>query len=381
MSKQDYYALLGVSRDAGADDIKKAYRKLAMQYHPDRNANNPESEKKFKEINEAYDVLKDDQKRSAYNQYGHAAFEQGGGHPGGGYGFAGGGFNDMFEDVINEFMGGGARGGGRSSGRGAARGADLRYNLTITLKEAFDGTQTKIRLGTLVKCGPCTGSGAASGSKVESCAKCHGRGVVRAQQGFFTVERTCPSCQGAGQTIQNPCGSCKGAGRVRGEKNLSVSIPQGIEDGSRIRVTGEGEDGANGGPAGDLYVYVSLEPHAFFERDGASLHCRVPIPMALAALGGDMEVPTIDGKPVKVTIPEGTQSSRQLRLKGKGMTILRRHNRGDMFIHLHVETPVNLSKKQKELLRAFNGEEKSPGSSPEAQKFTEKVKKFFDSLL
>lgn len=376
MSKKDYYALLGVSRNASADDIKKAYRKLAMQYHPDRNANNPESEKKFKEINEAYDVLKDDQKRSAYDQYGHSAFEQGGGP--GGFGFAAGGFSDMFEDVINEFMGGG-RSGGRGRG-GAQRGGDLRYNLTITLKEAFDGTQTKIRLSTLVKCAPCTGSGAASGSKVETCSKCHGRGVVRAQQGFFTVERTCPSCQGAGQTIQNPCGSCKGTGRDRGEKTLTISIPQGIEDGSRIRMTGEGEDGSNGGPAGDLYVYVSIEPHAFFERDGSSLHCRVPISLALAALGGDMEVPTIDGTPVKVTIPEGTQSGRQLRLKGKGMTILRRHNRGDMFIHLHVETPVNLSKKQKELLRAFDAEEKAEGSSPEAYNFTEKVKKFFDAL-
>ena len=382
MSKQDYYELLGVQRTASADDLKKAYRKLAMKYHPDRNAGNPDAEKKFKEINEAYDILKDDQKRSAYDQFGHRAFEQGGGggFGGGGFGYGGGGgFSDIFEDVINEFMGGGGR--GRPGGRGGAtRGNDLRYNLNISLQDAFEGTKAKVHLNTLVGCMPCGGSGAASGSKVESCTTCHGRGVVRSQQGLFTLERTCPSCQGAGQTIKNPCASCSGSGRVRGERNLTVSIPQGIEDGSRIRVAGEGEHGTQGGGVGDLYVYVTIDPHPFFERDGSSLHCQVPIPMTLAALGGDVEVPTIDGTPVKVSIPEGTQSGRQLRLKGKGMTILRRHNRGDMFIHLNVETPMNLNKKQRELLRAFDGEGKGAGSSPESQKFTEKVKKFLDAL-
>jgi molecular chaperone DnaJ len=383
MAKPDYYETLGVDR--GADDaaLKSAYRKLAMKYHPDRNPDDASAEAKFKEANEAYDVLKDADKRAAYDQFGHAAFEGGGpgaGQGGGGFGF-GGGFADIFDEMFGDF-GGGGRGGNR--GRpGAAHGADLRYNMQISLEDAFKGRETQIRVPTAVGCGDCNGSGAAKGSHPSTCDACQGRGKVRAQQGFFTIERTCPACNGAGQTIEDPCGSCGGQGRVRKEKTLKVTIPAGVEDGTRIRLSGEGEAGSMGGQTGDLYIFVAVAPHRMFKRDGADLHLRVPIPMATAALGGSVEVPTIEGKRAKVTVPKGTQSGHQFRLRGKGMSVLRSQARGDMYIDVNVETPVNLSKRQEELLREFQGEKPVKGqstTSPESEGFFSRVKELWDDL-
>lgn len=376
MSKQDYYELLGVSRSASEDDIKRAYRKAAMKYHPDRNPGDASAEQKFKEINEAYDVLKDPQKRAAYDRYGHAAFEQGAGAGGGGFDFHfAHGFADIFDEMFGEFMGG-RRGGGFSG-----RGADLRYNMEITLEEAFQGKTASVRVPSSVTCEECKGTGGAGGSQPVACPTCNGLGKIRAQQGFFTIERTCPACQGMGRVIRDPCRGCGGSGRVRKEKTLSVNIPAGVEDGTRIRLAGEGEAGVRGAPPGDLYIFLSVKPHRFFQREGANLHCRVPIPMTKAALGGSVEVPTIDGGRARVTVPPGTQSGHQFRLKGKGMSVLRSNARGDMFVQAVVETPVNLSKRQQELLREF---EKEGGTnektSPESHGFFARVKELWEDL-
>ena len=374
MAKQDFYEVLGVAKSASADDLKKAYRKLAMQYHPDRNSGDKGSEQRFKNISEAYDVLKDDQKRAAYDRFGHAAFEQTGGRGPGDFGFSGG-FADIFDEMFGEFMGGGRRGQA-----GSSRGSDVRYNLEISLEESFRGKQTTIRVPNLVACDQCNGSGAEPGSKPVSCPTCHGRGRVRTQQGFFSVERACPGCQGAGRVIEKPCKGCGGQGRVRREKTLSVNIPPGIEDGTRIRLVGEGEFGVRGAAPGDLYMFVSVAPHSLFQRDGANIHCRVPIPMTTAALGGNIEVPTVDGSRARVTVPAGTQSGHQFRLKAKGMTVLRSAARGDMFIEATVETPVNLNKRQQELLREFDKEGENNRTHPESEGFFARVKEFFEDL-
>ncbi|MCK6441559.1 molecular chaperone DnaJ [Elstera cyanobacteriorum] len=378
MAKQDYYELLGVSRTASADDLKKAYRKLAMQYHPDRNPGDAAAELKFKEISEAYDVLRDDDKRAAYDRFGHAAFEGGGrggaGGAGGGFDFNfASGFADIFDEVFGEFMGGGRRGGGATSGRGS----DLRYNLEISLEDAFAGTTAKIQVASSIVCEACDGSGAEAGSKPVSCPTCSGMGKVRAQQGFFTIERPCPTCGGAGRVIEKPCKVCAGAGRTRQEKTLSVTIPAGVEDGTRIRLTGEGEAGVRGAPAGDLYIFLSIRPHRIFQRDGANIFYRVPIPMTTAALGGQIEVPSIDGSRVKIVIPAGTQTGHQFRLRGKGMSVLRSNQRGDMYVETSVETPVNLTPRQQELLREFDAAGEADQTHPQSSGFFQRVKEFF----
>lgn len=376
MSKKDFYEQLGVSKTASKDELKKAYRKLAMQYHPDKNQGDDKAEAKFKEINEAYDVLKDDQKRAAYDQMGHAAFDGSGGFggQGGGNPFGGGfDFGDIFDDL---FGGGSRRGGGRPQQQ---RGADLRYNLSVSLEDAFAGKQETIHITTAAQCGTCDGSGAKEGSKPTTCSTCGGHGRVRMKQGFFTVETTCTTCQGRGQMIQDPCGTCAGSGRVRKNKKLNVSIPKGVEDGTRIRLTGEGEAGERSAPAGDLYVFITVKPHKFFEREGSNLHAEVPITFATAALGGTVEVPTVGGGKVKVTIPEGTQSGHQFRLRGKGMPTLHSSFSGDMYVHTKVETPVKLSKEQKELLRKFE-ETSSSSSNPETESFFKKAKDLWNDL-
>jgi molecular chaperone DnaJ len=376
MAKQDFYEALGVRRGASPEDIKKAYRKLAMQHHPDRNPGDKAAEHKFKELSEAYEILKDDQKRAAYDRFGHAAFENAGGGPGagpfGGFGNAGG-FADIFDEMFGEFMG-----GQRSGAQG--RGSDLRYNLEISLEEAFKGKQTSVRVPTLAPCEGCKGSGAEAGSKPVTCPTCKGSGRVRAQQGFFTIERTCASCQGAGRVIERPCKICGGQGRVRKEKTLAVNIPPGVEDGTRIRLAGEGESGMRGAAPGDLYIFLSLAPHRIFQRDGANIHCRVPIAMATAALGGSLEVPVIDGGRAKITVPPGTQTGHQFRLRGKGMSVLRSQARGDMYVQAVVETPMNLTKRQQELLREFDKEGEAGKTSPESEGFFSRVKEFFEDL-
>ena len=371
----DYYEVLGVSRSADAKELKSAYRKLAMKYHPDRNPDDAEAEKKFKEINEAYGVLKDDQQRAAYDNYGHAAFENGGPGAGGGFGgggFGGGGFADIFEEMF-----GGFGGGGRSAG-GSQRGGDLRYNMEISLEDAYTGKEAEIRIPSAVSCDVCDGSGAEKGSSPVTCGTCKGAGRVRMQQGFFTVERTCHTCQGVGKVIEKPCGNCHGSGQVEKEKTLQVNIPAGVEEGNRIRLAGEGEMGARGGTPGDLYIFLSIEPHRIFQREGADIYCRVPISMTQAALGGSVEVPTIDGGRAKVSIPDGTQSRQQFRLRSKGMSVLRSSSRGDMYVEVTVETPVNLTKRQKELLREF--EEESGDNSPLSSGFFKRVKEFWEDL-
>ena len=386
MAKGDYYDILGVSKDASADELKKAYRKLAMKYHPDRNPDDKEAETKFKEAGEAYDVLKDEQKRAAYDRFGHAAFEGGMGGGGGGagaQGFGGGGFADIFDEMFGDFMGGGGRrpgGGGAGPGGGAARGADLRLNLEITLEEAFEGKKAQIHVPTAVGCETCNGSGAEPGSSPTSCPSCNGRGRVRSQSGFFTIERTCPRCGGRGQVIENPCHDCNGQGRVQRDQTLAVQIPAGVEDGTPIRLSGKGEAGMRGGPTGDLYVFISVKPHAFFKRDGAHLFCEAPIPMTTAALGGSIEVPVIDGKRARVTIPAGTQNEHSFRLRGKGMSVLRSQARGDLYVQVRVETPVNLSKRQKELLEEFAKEAEGKSNSPESEGFFTKVKELWKGL-
>jgi molecular chaperone DnaJ len=374
MAKQDFYETLGVGKSANADELKQAYRKLAMQYHPDRNSGDKGSEQKFKDISEAYDVLKDDQKRAAYDRFGHAAFEHGNGaSAAGGFGFSGG-FADIFVFIFVTL------GGGRRDAGPSRSGSDLRYNLEIPLEDAFKGKQTTIRVNTFTQCEPCRGSGAEAGSRPATCRTCQGHGRVRAQQGFFTIERTCPTCQGAGTVIEKPCKSCGGQGRVRREKTLSVSIPSGVEDGTRIRLSGEGEVGLHGTPAGDLYIFISIAQHAIFQRDGANIYCRVPIPFTTAALGGAIEVPTVEGTRTKVTVPAGTQSGHRFRLKSKGMTVLRSPTRGDMYVHAVVETPVNLTKRQQDLLREFEKEGDQRKTNPESEGFFARVKEFFEDL-
>lgn len=386
---EDYYKLLGVERNASADDIKKAYRKLAMKYHPDQNKGDSSAEEKFKEVNQAYDVLKDEQKRAAYDRFGSAAFDGSMGGGGGGGGFGGGGFHagsfsDIFEDMFGDFMGGrGGGGGGRSSA--SMRGSDMQYTMEISLDDAFRGKEAKIKIPVNDTCDGCSGSGAENGTAAQSCSTCGGVGRVRQQQGFFTIERSCPSCDGAGVTIKNPCKKCSGSGRMRKEKTLKVKIPAGVETGRRIRLTGEGEAGVRGGPRGDLYVLLSVKAHKLFQRDGANLYCRVPITVTRAALGGDIEVPTIEGTRATVKVPAGTQTGQQFRLKGKGMSILRSEARGDMYIEIFVETPVNLSKKQQDLLRELDtsmgaDSASSNRNSPESSGFFKKMKEFWDDL-
>ncbi|EEW58756.1 Chaperone protein DnaJ [Tritonibacter mobilis] len=383
MSKRDYYEVLGVSKGASADEIKKGFRKKAKELHPDRNADNPDAEAQFKEANEAYDVLKDPERKAAYDRYGHAAFENGmggggggraGGHPGGDFSSA---FSDVFDDLFGDFMGGG---GGRGSARQrATRGADLRYNLRLSLEEAFAGLHKTINVPTSVSCTSCDGTGAEGGAEPTTCPTCSGMGKVRAQQGFFTVERTCPTCSGLGQMIKNPCKTCHGHGRVEKDRSLSVNIPAGVETGTRIRLAGEGEAGLRGGPPGDLYIFIEVARHELFEREGNNLHCRVPVSMAKAALGGAIEVPTIDGGRGRVQIPEGSQSGRQMRLRGKGMPALRGGGTGDMFIELAVETPVNLTPRQKEILKEFD-EISEENTNPETRSFFSSVKSFWDGM-
>ncbi|HZH25773.1 MAG TPA: molecular chaperone DnaJ [Azospirillaceae bacterium] len=373
MAKQDYYALLGVPKGASADELKKAYRKLAMQYHPDRNPGDKEAEQKFKDINEAYDVLKDEQKRAAYDRFGHAAFEQGRGGGGGFGGFDfGSGFADIFDEMFGDFMGGRRQASGR--------GSDLKYDMEISLEDAFKGSQATIRVPTLGPCDACKGTGAEGASQPAACPTCNGSGNVRATQGFFTIQRTCPTCHGQGRVIKDPCKVCSGAGRVRRDKTLQVNIPAGVEDGTRIRLAGEGEAGMRGASPGDLYIFISVAPHRMFQRDGANLHCRVPIPMTTAALGGTIEVPTIDGTRARLQVPEGTQSGAQFRLKGKGMSVLRSPARGDMYVEILVETPVNLNKKQQDLLREFEKAGGDSVTSPQSTGFFAKVKELWEDL-
>jgi molecular chaperone DnaJ len=370
MAKRDYYDVLGVARGADEAAIKAAFRKAAKDCHPDVNAHDPKAEARFKELSEAYDVLKDPQKRAAYDQFGHAAFNGGAGGPGGmgGFGFdPGSAFSDIFEDLFGDLT------GRRRGAHGAGRGSDLRYNMAISLAEAYGGKQTEIHVGASVACEHCRGSGAEPGSSPVTCPTCRGHGRVRAAQGFFTIERTCPQCQGRGQMIKDPCHTCNGIGRVQKERTLSVNVPAGVEDGTRIRLANEGEAGVRGGPPGDLYIFLSVRPHEIFERDGPNLHARVPVSLATAALGGEIEVPTLDGGRAKIKIPEGTQSGRQFRLRGKGMPVLRSQAHGDLFIEVFVETPVNLTKKQKELLRQF-AHESSEHTSPETVSFLDKIK-------
>jgi molecular chaperone DnaJ len=379
MSKRDYYEILGLSKGASADEIKKGYRQKAKELHPDRNTDKPDAEGQFKEAGEAYEVLKNADKKAAYDRYGHAAFEGGmgggGGRPGaGGQGDFGSAFSDIFDDLFGNV--GGARGAGRQSR--ASRGNDLRYNLRITLEEAFAGLQKTVTVPTAVGCGSCKGTGAEGGSEPQTCPTCSGMGKVRAQQGFFTVERTCPTCNGMGQSIKNPCHECHGAGRVEKEKSLSVNIPAGVETGTRIRLAGEGEAGMRGGPTGDLYIFIEVRDHDLFEREVNNLFCRVPVSMATAALGGDIEVPTIDGGRSRVKIPAGSQSGRQMRLRAKGMPALRGGGPGDMFIEMAVETPVNLTSKQKELLREF--EDLASDNNPQSSSFFKSVKSFWESM-
>ncbi|MDJ1016015.1 MAG: molecular chaperone DnaJ [Paracoccaceae bacterium] len=377
MAKRDYYEVLGVGKGASADEIKKAYRQKAKALHPDRNADKPDAEAQFKEANEAYEVLKDDEKKAAYDRFGHAAFEGGmGGRPGGfgGQGDFASAFSDVFDDLFGDIMGGGRRGGGQR----AVRGSDLRYNLRISLEDAFQGMQKSIQVPTAVTCDVCDGTGSEAGAEPTTCPTCSGMGKVRAQQGFFTVERTCPTCSGMGQIIKNPCKTCGGAGRVEKDRSLSVNIPAGVETGTRIRLAGEGEAGLRGGPSGDLYIFIEVREHALFQRDGTNLYCRVPVSMTSAAMGGDIEVPTIDGGRSRVKVPAGSQSGRQMRLRSKGMPALRGGPAGDMFIELAVETPVNLTGRQKELLREF--EKLSEENNPESTGFFKKVKTFWDGM-
>jgi molecular chaperone DnaJ len=385
MAKRDFYDVLGVSRGASAEEIKKAYRQKAKELHPDRNKDTPDAEAQFKEVNEAYDALKDPERKAAYDRFGHAAFEggmggMGGGGPRGGARAYGGAdfasaFSDVFDDLFGDFMRGGGGAGGRQR---AARGSDLRYNLRVTLEEAYKGVQKTISVPTSVACSACSGTGAEGGAEPVSCPTCSGLGKVRAQQGFFTVERTCPTCGGAGQIVKNPCKTCHGAGRVEKERALSVNIPAGVETGTRIRLAGEGEAGLRGGPSGDLYIFIEVGEHPIFQRDGVNLFCRVPLTLSTAALGGEVEVPTIDGGRSRVKVPPGAQTGKQMRLRGKGMPALRGGHPGDMFIELAVETPVNLTARQKELLREFD--KIDADNNPESSSFFKKVKSFWDGM-
>lgn len=375
MSKRDYYEVLGVSKNASDAEIKKAYRRMAMKFHPDRNPDDSDAEEKFKEASEAYEILSDDQKKAAYDQYGHAGVDPSAG--GGGFGAGAGGFSDIFGDVFGDIFGGG--GGGRHSH--VQRGSDLRYTLELSLEEAVRGVEKKIRIPTLVNCKTCDGSGAKAGSTPSPCGTCGGVGQVRMQQGFFSVQQTCPSCHGQGTIIKDPCGTCHGHGRVEETKTLSVKIPAGVDTGDRIRLAGEGEAGAHGGPAGDLFVQVSVKDHPIFERDGRNLYCEVPISFVDAALGGELEVPTLDGR-VKLKVPEETQSGKLFRLRGKGVTPVRGGPAGDLMCRVQVETPVKLNRKQKDLLREFQDslEGKDDKHSPKKTSFFDGVKKFFEDI-
>lgn len=387
MAKQDFYKTLGVQRGASDAELKKAYRKLARDLHPDRNKDDPKASDKFKAVNEAYDVLKDPEKKAAYDQFGHAAFEAGGfGAAGAGARNARGGpefssaFSDVFDDLFGDFMGGGAR--QRGGQRAQARGSDLRYNLSISLEDAYRGKETSITVPGSVVCEECTGTGAEGGAEPATCPTCSGMGKVRAQQGFFTIERGCPTCGGRGQVIKNPCRSCSGQGRVAKERKLSVRIPEGVETGTRIRLAGEGEAGRRGGPPGDLYIFIEIAEHQIFSREGMDLFCRIPVAMTTAALGGEIEAPTIDGGRTRVKIPAGSQAGKQLRLRAKGMPQLRGGRFGDLYLELAVETPVNLSAHQKELLKMFEeaSQENSVANNPESDDFFTKVKNFWGGM-
>jgi molecular chaperone DnaJ len=370
MSKRDYYEVLGVARTATDAELKSAFRKKAMECHPDRHPGDAAAEARFKELNEAYQILSDPQKRPAYDRMGHAAFEQGGGGGGFGGGQGFGSMSDIFEDLFGDVFGGGRRGGGQN------RGADLRYNMEIGLDEAYKGKSATIKVPTAITCETCSGTGAKPGTKPKTCPSCKGHGRVRASQGFFAIERTCPTCQGRGEIIEEGCPKCGGAGRTTKERQLSVNIPAGVEDGTRIRLSNEGEAGARGGPPGDLYIFISLKPHGFYQRDGADLFCRVPISMVQAAIGGEFKVPTLDGGEALVKIPEGTQSGKQFRLRGKGMPVLRSRDMGDLYIQAQVETPQNLTRRQRELLAEFD-KESSASTQPESDGFFKKMKGFF----
>jgi molecular chaperone DnaJ len=378
MAKRDYYEVLGLKRNASDADLKGAFRKLAKDCHPDRNPGDKDAEHRFKEVNEAYEILKDPQKRAAYDQFGHAAFEGGRG-PGGPGGFGpdfASSMSDIFDDLFGEFMGG-RRGGGQRSRTGRERGADLRYNMEISLSDAFVGKNAEIIVPTSVACETCSGTGAKVGTSPTTCPTCAGHGKVRASQGFFTIERTCPACHGRGEVIQDPCPACSGSGRLTKERKLAVNIPAGVEDGTRIRLAGEGEAGLRGGPAGDLYIFLSIKPHEFFQRDGADIFCKVPISMTTAALGGQIDVPTVEGSITRVKVPEGTESGKQFRLRGKGMPVLRSKVAGDMYIQVEVETPKNLTRRQRELLEEFETESHKE-TSPHSAGFFTRMKEFFE---
>lgn len=387
MSKRDYYEILGVAKTADGKTMKSAFRKKAMECHPDRHPNDPEAEARFKELNEAYGILSDEQKRAAYDRMGHAAFSQGGG--GGGAG----GFQD-FNDIFSQMFGGGAGGGfadmfgggGRRQRETVQRGSDLRYELDITLEEAFAGKDVEITVPIAEDCDRCDGIGAEPGASVETCTTCAGLGRVRTQQGFFTMERACPTCGGQGEYVSDPCIQCDGQGQLRQQTELDVSIPAGVEDGTRIRLTGQGDAapkrGSGGGrQRGDLYIFVGVSSHELFEREGANLFCRAPVPMATAALGGEIEIPTIDGGRSKIKVAEGSQSGKRLRLRGKGMSVLRSDKRGDMYVELAVETPSGLTKRQRELLEEFAAEGGDHTASPESRNFFDKAKRFWDELV
>lgn len=374
MSKRDFYEVLGVPRGSDEKTLKAAFRKLAMQFHPDRNNGDQAAEVKFKEVNAAYECLRDPQKRAAYDRFGHAAFEQGGGPQGFNTDFAAS-MSNIFDDIFGDFMGGGRRSGARSSG-GRERGSDLRYNMEISLEEAYLGKTAEIEVPTKVVCQSCSGSGAKRGSSPKVCPSCEGSGRVRAASGYFSIERTCPTCQGRGEVISDPCLECNGAGRVTEERKLSVNIPAGIEDGTRIRLGGEGEAGLRGGPPGDLYIFLSIRPHEFFQRDGADIFCRVPISFTTAALGGEFNVPQIDGSMTRVKVPEASQTGKQFRLRGKGMPVLRTAKVGDMYIQIVVETPTNLTRRQRELLEEFE-KGASAENHPESTGFFSRVRDFF----
>ncbi|MDH5729764.1 MAG: molecular chaperone DnaJ [Gammaproteobacteria bacterium] len=380
MSKRDYYEVLGVAKNASKDELKKAYRRLAMKFHPDRNPDDKVAEESFKEAKEAFEILNDEQKRAAYDQFGHAGVDGAAGMGGGGFGGGGagmGGFGDVFGDIFGDIFGGGGRGGG---GQRVNRGSDLRYNLDLSLEDAVSGTTVKIRVPTYVACKTCDGSGAKKGSKPQKCSTCGGHGQVRMQQGFFSIQQTCPSCHGRGETISDPCNVCHGQGRVEEQKTLSAKIPPGVDTGDRIRLAGEGEAGENGGPPGDLYIQINVKPHQIFVRDRNNLYCEVPVSIATAALGGELDVPTLDGR-VKLKIPAETQTSKLFRLRGKGVRPVRGGPVGDLMCKVLVETPVNLNTKQKDLLKQFEDSLHSGGKhSPQASSWLDKVKNFFDEM-
>ncbi|MDC3092383.1 molecular chaperone DnaJ [Paracoccaceae bacterium] len=376
MAKRDYYETLGISKGSSDADIKKAFRSKARELHPDKNSGSAKAEEEFKAVNEAYDILKDPNKKAAYDQYGHAAFENGGfGNSGGGGADFSSAFSDVFEDLFGDFMGGSSRRGPSSSSR---RGSDLRYNMSISLEEAYKGKSTTITVPSSVKCEQCSGTGGKDGTQPSSCPTCGGMGKVRAQQGFFTVERTCPTCSGKGQMNKNPCRFCSGSGTTQKNKNLSVNIPAGVETGTRIRLTGEGEAGLHNGPAGDLYIFTEVLNHAIFQREGPNLFCQIPISMVSATLGGDIEAPTLDGGKTRVKVPAGIQSGKQLRLRGKGMPNIRGSSSGDLYIELNIETPVNLNENQKDLLREFEKSLQETANNPKYSNFFSKVKSFWE---